>query len=206
MSRPLAQTLMVQVKYAVSGNRLSTIFCYSNDSGPLGILAAKLLAEDFIAHIFGPLKAALSQDVHFQEIYCWCPAPNTINPWSIPQEDQIGGVATDSLPSNLPAIIRLMQVEVGGRHNGRLCLSGVAEGDVTDSYITDAAYSDHWAPLLTALTAPLSAGGSFDLSVLQRFSGGLAITPVAHFINQRILNRAVGSMRRRTTELREIHP
>jgi len=194
------------IQYAISGNRLScNLYHYQNTV--VSAAPSQALCTAVVTTLIPQFKACTSQDVHFQQVYTRAIIKETSNPYSQPLTDQSGTLQYDSIPSNIPAVIRLYQLETGGRHNGRIFLSGVSENDVTDSYITDAAYTGHWSTLLANLGATLTngAGDVWWPCVLEKVRNGLPITPVAYAVQEVILNRALASMRRRTTELREYH-
>jgi len=201
-----ANLFAVVVSYTMQGNRLSTKVNYGL-AGTQPNDVCSDLADAFQAAVMSAWQDAVSQDVIFQDIYCYCELADQKIPQRKPFIGTVGLQAFDAVPSNLMAILQLRQIEASSRHNNRLYIGGVSEDDVQDGLITGAAVADHWDGFIAALNTQLTLGGGLtaDIVAVKRSESGSPVTPVGNVVGQISLNRSLGTIRRRTTERRDVH-
>lgn len=201
-----ARIINLICSYCIRGNRLSTKMSYGVDRALIANDPQTLL-DAWVAAVFPAWQAAVSTEVSFQMCYAYADAPGTCIPNQQPFVSEAGSVVGNSLPGNIPVVVQIRQTEVPGRHNGRMFVSGISEADVTDSLITTAVLGTHWVDLTAALLTPLAMGGGGNayLGVVVRTLSGSPVTPSLMVANQVYVTRALASLRKRTTEEREVH-
>lgn len=115
-----------------------------------------------------------------------------------------GAIATDSMPTIDSVYMLLRTAKRGANYRGSKHFPGVNEADTTDDLLTGAGLV-RWQALQTALMTPLvdALGNTWVLSLLSRSLSQLTNNPttvVANDVTSVLLNKNVGTMRRRRTQ------
>lgn len=201
-SYPAAKVLRLTVQTTVNGNRLSNVLHYGTTGSPAAGAPADFVTQ-FIADVLPTWLDAISVEASVESIVCGCVAPDTMRQESRYLNAQLGTINGEALPSNTGPIIQLRQTEISGRHNGRIMVVGVNEDSVLDSRLDAVYQAGAFTDLANKLDDQITAGGiAWDPVVLQRFDSGAPITPVAWKVTLARVTAALGTNRRRTTELR----
>lgn len=195
--------LHLQVSQDLDGNRLTNGFYYAASAG-ITDSDAEALVDSFEALVLPSWQGAVSTDLRFDMEYCYCVEPNLVRPWMNGLTATNGTFAAVSNPSNVGAVLQFRQHEISGRSNGRVFIPGIPISVVVDGLLTGAYVSTELDAFTTALMAPLNngAGTTFNLCVLNRMSGGVAVVPQGYLVSEVIASLSPGTQRRRTTELR----
>jgi len=120
--------------------------------------------------------------------------------------NRIGDVVSDSLPTNVAAIISQLTNSPNSRANGRIFLAGIPESAMENG-IMSAAYSTLVQTFATSMQGNLVVTGppaaEFKPVVISRYlNGALRIPPVPHDIVANTAKRQLRQQRRRTTRSR----
>lgn len=115
-----------------------------------------------------------------------------------------GAIATDSMPSVDSVYMLLRTAKRGASYRGSKHFPGVNEADTTDDILTGAGLA-RWQTLQAAVPTPLvdALGNTWVLSLVSRTLSQLAVNPttvVANDVTTVLLNKNVGTMRRRRTQ------
>lgn len=115
-----------------------------------------------------------------------------------------GAIATDSMPTVDSVFMLLRTAKRGASYRGSKHFPGVNESDTTDDILTGAGLV-RWQALQTALPTALvdALGNTWVLSLLSRTLSQLSQNPttvVANDVTSVLLNKNVGTMRRRRTQ------
>lgn len=202
---PANQCAAIVFSYSISGNRLSCTFHYASSSA---MTSAKLLDLNnaFFAALNPILKPVVAVQVTFEQTYCYCLAPNMCRTAVGAFVSEHGSVAFDAVPSNIALVFLLRQTDKASRHNGRLFLSGIGENIVINGRVANGPMSLQIEDLRAFIAADLP--GSLDTYkpiTVQRYDAGAPITPVGLSVSQVNVFNNLGTQRRRTTELRQLH-
>jgi len=198
--------IRVRVGLSIAGNQLSIDLNYANNSFTTGN-EARTFIDDWVTANLSALVGALSSEVKIDYVSAYPIKKGQFLGFTKYLSGQVGALGTEALPSNVGAVLQFRQMEVSGKHNGRITLPGVPEDKTTDGLITTSYETTELAALATALMTPVTSGGdTYTLCVVQRFESGIEIDPVAYLVNSIIPIRNMSTQRRRTTELREFHP
>lgn len=206
MSHAASDILTVQLQYTISGNRLSSTFHFACASSVQSTDPANL-GSGFAGTRVPQVAAVVSSEVKFEAVYVTALLQNVANPYTQYLQAVVGLQVGESIPSNLAAVFQLRQLETASKHNGRIYVSGIPEDKVESSLITQAFLTGAMQTLSGQLAAAIVAGGqTYTPVVVQRVEAGIQIAPLGYDIAQVVPTRSLGSQRRRTTELRQIHP
>lgn len=194
-----------RLSMAVSGNRMSVDLPFGCDSDvdDVHLRNVRDVIKDDLVPI---LQLAMSQDVHFQDVYVRPLLPAQANPVVQPFITTAGLVAQDSLPSNIALVMKQIQAMVPSRHNGRIFFPGVAVTQTDDGILNNAALVGVWKSVSDWwVNATSHAGHDYWPLIVSKFDNGAPIAPIGYTVAQAIIVPELATQRRRTTELREGH-
>lgn len=201
MSIAKERIIQLTLFYDLTGNRLSCTMYYGCDAA-LAVGSPKKFITAWETACLAAFQAAVSGAVHFQRIHGRCFVKELCLPGDSQLYNKVGGVADEAIPENLPVVFQFRQDEVSSKNNGRIFLSGLAEGQVVDGLVTLTATNGVLADIGTALLGTIvdADGRNYNLVALQRRAAGVAITPIGHVVTTFHVSRAIATQRRRKTE------
>lgn len=197
-----AQILNVQLRYNVTGNRLTCNLNYATNAA-VDVNDPYALVNSWVTNVLPVWQALVSSDVTFDSIYATGDAPGVARPHELMLNATVGGAAAEAIPENLGMVFRLTQYETNSKHNGRIYIAGLAEGDVVDSLVTAGVMGSTALDLKVALMLTLAgyAGNNFNLCSVSRRAAGVPITAVGWYTSAIVATRSLCTQSRRTTEL-----
>lgn len=202
----LNQLLKVQLSYTISGNRLSCNWHYGKN-GSLNIADPSILGAEIETTILPIFKTIQSQEVVYESIYVTAVQANLSNPFVKYISGEVGDITEEGIPSNLAAVVQLRQNDKIAKHNGRIFVSGIPETEIENSLIRGSFISGALAAFALDLKQVLTSGGTNYTPCVVNMTGTLPSTdPEGYEVIQVNPTRALGTQRRRTTELRQFHP
>lgn len=194
------------MQYTISGNRLSSGLYYSNVSA-INNDSPTDLGAIFESTILPLILDCQSLEVVYECLYVTGVQADFVNPYVHYLSSVVGAVAQESVPSNIAAVIQLRQGDASSRHNGRIFVSGIPETEIESSMIRGSFMTGALAALATALETPLVGSlGTYTLVTKYLDAVGPPKVWKGYTIDQVNPTRAMGTQRRRTTELRQFHP
>jgi hypothetical protein len=197
-----ARLLAVVLSQMIKGTRCQTVMHYGA-SAALVDGDAEALVNAWETGVLPVWQLAVSDEVDFEQIYCYCLDFDTIRT-GIDQLNAIAGlIAGEALPNNTPALIQLRQTEVSGRHNGRLYISGVPESAADASLLSVAYQTGVLKDLADELLVTLNngSGTNFNLVNVVRQVAGAPVTPSGYLVSASQAVRNLATQRRRTTKM-----
>lgn len=198
------QIAQVVMAYTINGNRLTCAFGYGMSTAVTQPKLVDLLGAVDANVVVAFLNAA-SEEMEIESLYGYCILKETCNQASRHYAPNTGGIAQQSLPSNVAVVIKKVQFVGPSRHNGRSFFSGVPETHVTDGKLNNAAATTEWLALADSIKLVLTGGiEPYVPVVIQRFDNNAAVAPVGWQIEETDVVVEIATQRRRTTELRGV--
>lgn len=196
----------IQVGLAKAGDMYHIGFNYGADA-VIGVGHCEALNAQWGMVVAPLLLDCLSLEMRLQYSYCFALDPGTQNTDLLLYEGLPGTINDEALPTNVAAVVRLRQSEVPGRHNGKIYIPGLPEAASVDSVVDNTWYGANMVPFILQLKEALVAGGVNNVPVcVGRVFDGVPDVPRGFTILDAEISRSFATIRRRTTELRSLHP
>lgn len=173
---------------------------YLTSTGFDSATSGKDLAGAFVTNLVPLFVDALSEDTTIEGIYVSGLLPETALPGVAVLGFVEGSRAVGAMAPNTCAVFTIGADSPDLVRKGRIYLGGIAKADLDAGHWDSAFVSTQLTAIADELFIPLvGAGGTYDLAIVRRVSGGVPVTPFAILATTASVSPVCYSQRRRNS-------